>query len=136
DPGQVLAAAPAAGSAGGAAVAEAVTADQRLELVQHLLTCGGGKRRRVADVVEHALVVVEAQQQRADAGTSGRFPVAAHDAVDSALVLDLDHHPLPRRVGLVGLLGDHAVAAGALVLLEPGDGFLGVYRLRRQARLG
>ena len=60
---------------------------------------------------------------------AGLVPAVAGDhAVGGALVLDLEHGPLVGLVGAVQRLGDDAVEAGALELLEP------VLRGRRRRR--
>ena len=57
-------------------------------------------------MIEQALVVVEAEQQRADHLLLLGVAEAADDAVGGALLLDLDHRPLAGAVGLVEPLGD------------------------------
>ena len=84
----------------------------------------------MAQVVEIALVVVHAEQQRPDALAVLRQPVAAHHAVGRAAVLDLHHRTLAGRVGPIGALGDDAVMAHALHLGEPLQRLLGVVGLR------
>ena len=75
-------------------------------------------------MVERALVVVQAEQQRADVRARAVLvpAEAGDDAVGGALVLDLEHRPLARLVRRVEPLGDHAVEAGALEPLEPVGG--------------
>ena len=53
-------------------------------------------------------------------------PVAEHDDVGRAVVLDLEHGPLVRGVHAVERLGDHAVEPCALELDQPLPGALGV----------
>ncbi len=79
------------------------------------------ERGRDADVVEHAGVVVEAEQQGADELVLAALVPAEprDDAVGGALVLDLGHHALARRVDQGVGLGDDAVEAGALEAIEP-----------------
>src|SRR5207247_4627979 len=122
-PRQILAAIPPAGRAGhallailplgpfapGMTVARAIS--QRLqqlgELRAHLLL----ERRGDADVMQHALAVVEPEQQRADELVlAALVPAKAADhAVGGARVLDLQHRALARRVRERLGLGDHAV---------------------------
>ena len=70
-----------------------------------------------ADRGQHAAVVVQAEQQRADRVRAGLVHAVAGDhAVGGALVLDLAHHPLVRLVAQVQRLGDQPVEPGALEL--------------------
>ena len=71
--------------------------------------------------MQRALVVVEAEQQRADEPVLSRLvPAKARDdAVGRARVLDLDHRALARLVRAVLRLGDHAVETGAFEPREP-----------------
>jgi len=55
----------------------------------------------VADVVEAALVVVEAEEERAERAAVLVQPVADHDAVGRPLVLHLDPAPFAGKVGLL-----------------------------------
>ncbi len=64
DPTEVLAPGPSAGRPWGSSVAEAVPADQRLELGQDLAPLLRREGRCVAHVVEHPVGVDEPQQQR------------------------------------------------------------------------
>ena len=79
---------------------------------------------RDADVVQATVVVVEAEQQRADALAVLVDAVPGHRAVGRALVLDLHHRALVGRVHVVEPLGHDAVESGALERREPrlGDG--------------
>ena len=74
---------------------------ERLQLLRQLLPRGHGERRRHADVVQRARVVVEAEQQRADERPRALLvpAEAGHHAVRGARVLHLDHRAL---AGLVG----------------------------------
>ena len=67
-----------------------------------------------ADVVEPAVVVVEPEQQRADALAVLVDAVPGDRAVGGALVLDLDQRALVGRVDAGQRLGHHAVEPGAL----------------------
>src|SRR6185436_13782622 len=79
------------------------------------------ERRRDAHVVQVALVVVEAEQERAEQRALALLveAEACHHALGGALVLDLEHGALAGLVRLLGALGDHAVEAGALEAREP-----------------
>ena len=70
-------------------------------------------------MVEHALRVVEPQQQRADGARGLAFAVRADHHISGAAVFDLHHHPLAGPVVELGAAGDHPVAAGAFEVLEP-----------------
>ena len=72
------------------------------------------ERRRDADVVHVAVVVEQAEHERADALAVLVHAEPADGAVDGALVLHLEHHPLVGLVRAPRRLGDHAVEAGAL----------------------
>src|SRR5919198_913253 len=85
---------------------------------------GGGH----ADVLQPVLLVVEAEQQRADHRAALVPAEAGHHAVGGPLVLDLEHHPLVGQVGQVTGLGHHPVKAGALEQPEPA--------LRQPERIG
>src|SRR5439155_7833209 len=102
-----------------AAMAEAGATLQWLELGQQVASFGRLERRRMTDVMEDALPVIQAEEERSDAVTRFREPVTADDTVDGPFVLDLDHHPLARLVRLLHALGHHTIEAGALEPLEP-----------------
>ena len=104
-------------------VGEGVAA-QRRQLLRQVAPRRHRERRRHADVMEHAGVVVEAEQERADrlgaAFLAALVPAkAGDDAVGRARVLDLQHRPLARLVRRVERLGDDAVEAGALEFAQP-----------------
>ena len=106
---------------------------QRRQLLGQLLAHRHRERRRHADVLQAAAVVVEAEQQRADLVVAALVPAeAGDDAVRGARVLDLDHGALARLVGGVDRLGHHAVEAGALEALEPLGRQRPVVRHRRE----
>ena len=107
DPLQILLALPAAGIA----VAALAGLIRRQPLHQRPLL-GGAQAGGVADDVQLARLVVEAEDQRADRALLLAGPVPGHDRVDGAHALDLDHAlslpgavrgardpwpPLPRR---------------------------------------
>src|SRR5207249_401795 len=132
-PGQILALAPAAGGAGHPGPAsdgtgpfsprvrgEGVLA-QRFELLREAQSLRHRERRRHADVLERALVVVEPEKERADELAPALLVPAEprHHAVGGAHVLDLDHHTLARCVDARLVLGDHPVEAGTLEAMEP-----------------
>ena len=67
-------------------------------------------------MIEQALIIVEAEQERADERAAGGVAKAADDAVSRAEVLDLEHGAHAGPVGQVETLGDDAIeraAAGA-----------------------
>ena len=123
-PRQVLARAPAAlrarharrvvGGAGPVApgmVLQRVLA-QRRQFVSQLPAHRHREGRGDADVLQHAGVVVQAQQQRAHGILAVAVPAKArHHAIGGARVLDLEHRALAGLVGRVLGLGDHAVQA-------------------------
>jgi hypothetical protein len=94
------------------------------------------ERRRNTDVVQRALVVVEAEQERADelVRTVLVPPEAGDDAVRSAHVLDLEHGALLRLVRQVDGLGDDAVEPSALELHEPASRDFRIAGHRREQR--
>ena len=85
-------------------------------------------------MVERALVVIQAQQQRPDVGSRPVLvpPETGDDAVRGALVLDLEHRPLAWLVGRVEPLGDDPVKTGALEVPEPVGGGGAIARGRGQ----
>lgn len=83
-------------------------------------------------MVEQPVVVVQAEQERADHGLLRGVTEASHDAVGGAGRLDLHHRPLARKVGLVEALGDDAVE-GAAAALQPAE--RGVAVLSRGGKL-
>ena len=100
---------------------------------EELLAPRHRERADHADAGQRAVVVVEAEQQRADRVRPALVqPVAGDDAVGGALVLDLEHGPLVRLVGAVERLRDHAVETGALELVEPLLGDASVRGRRRE----
>ena len=142
--GQVLALAPAALGArdpvgvGGEEllpVAPRVLLDrahQRLQLLDELGPARLGEAGADADVLELALVVVEAEQEAAEQRPLGGgvlvLAVAGDDHVGGARVLDLEHGAAVLGVRRVERLGDHAVEPGALELVEPALRLLRVLR--------
>ena len=91
-----------------------------------------GRDRGGADVVELAVVVVEAEQERCEMGGL-RLPADADDhAVRGLVRLDL-HHRLAGagKIGQVEALGDHAVEPDRVEAVEPPLGCAGVARRRR-----
>ncbi len=83
-------------------------------------------------MVEPALVVIEAEQKRAHPLASLFVAETADHAVGGAQAFDLEHGPLARGVGVVQLLGDHAVERHARAG-EPAPGLLDVLAAGRQA---
>src|SRR5215468_2976146 len=77
--------------------------------------------RADADMLQRAIVVKKAEQERADSRTR-TFLVpakAGNNTIALALVLDLEHHTLIRLIGPQSRLGDHAVETSALEATEP-----------------
>src|SRR6185437_57680 len=93
----------------GPSVTEAVPPDERLQLLEDRPAFGGVERRRVPDMMERAVRIVEAEEQRPDAATILGDSVAPDHAVDGAQVLDLDPAPLSGAVRTGRVLRDHAV---------------------------
>src|SRR5690606_7065602 len=90
------------------------------------------ERRRHADVLEDALLVVEAEQERADRIAARLVKAKARDdAIRRAHVLDLDHRALARLVVLVLALRDDAVESRAFEALEPTERRRAIARRRR-----
>src|SRR3989442_10412863 len=136
-PGQVLAAVPAAARAGQALPRFVrvslrlgpVTPGMALERVlsegrqvgDELLSNRVGERRGDADVVQRAILVIEAEQERADHRAGAVLvPAEAGDhAVGGARVFDLDHRALAGAVGRVQTLRHDAVEPGPLEATEP-----------------
>src|SRR5205807_5674771 len=102
----------------------------RSQPVAQLAAPGRGDAGGVADVVEDAVLAVEAEQKRPRKSVGGGDPVASDHAVGGAMVLHLDHDPLAGPVGLVGAFGDDTVETGSLEAGEPGRGQAGVAGLR------
>src|SRR2546421_3651814 len=94
----------------------------RLELFGELLAHRRREAARHPDVVERPLVVVEAQEQRPDAVTVLVRAEPGDDAIGRPLVLDLEPGAFVLAVLPRARLGDDAVEAGALELLEPVGG--------------
>ncbi len=88
-------------------------------------------------MVQRPGVVVEAEQERADALAVLVQPEPGDDAVGGAVVLDLPEHALVTAVGEGRVLGDDAVEAGSFEPLEPvgGDGAVGRDRCEMDGRL-
>jgi hypothetical protein len=107
---------------------------QRRQLGDELPSHLGGERRGDADVVERPIVVVEAEQERADhrPGTLLVPAEAGDHAVGGARVLHLDHRALAGAIGRVEPLGHDPVEPGALEAMEPVLGESPVAGGRRQ----
>src|SRR5215472_15017235 len=103
---------------------------QRRQLDDELLAHRGPERRGDPDMVERVIVVIEAEQERADHRAGALLvPAEAGDhAVSRALVLHLDHRPFPGAIGRVETLCHDTIEPGALEATEP------VRRKRRVAR--
>jgi hypothetical protein len=86
--------------------------------------------------VQVAVVVVEAEEQAADADAVLRQSVAAHDAIGARAVLHLHPAALARQVRLIRELRDDAVLADAGFVGEPRLGHPEVVRPRRDQQVG
>src|SRR4029079_5231464 len=94
---------------------------ERRQLLDQGSTAVPGERRRDADVIELAGVVVQPEEERPDvrAGTVLVPAEAGHDAVGRSLVLDLEQGALARLVRGVESFRDDAIEAGSLETVEP-----------------
>src|SRR5215468_1161846 len=94
---------------------------QRRQLDDELVAYRARERRRDPDMVERVIVVVQAEQERADHRAGALFvPAEAGDhSVSRALVLDLDHRAFPGAIGRVETLCHDTVEPGALEAVEP-----------------
>jgi hypothetical protein len=119
DPRGVLARRPPALAAGRAHPAEPPVALERSQPLPELASLLRLERGRVSDVVEVALVVVEAQEQGSDAVVVLRDAVPADHAVRGLPMLHL--HPPARaaQVGLIGALRDDPVLTQPGLVREP-----------------
>ena len=92
----------------------------------------GGEAGGVPDLAQVAVLVVEAEDEGADGARLLARAPAAHDGVDRAHALDLDHAlALVGAVGAVALLGDDALGA-----VQPRLGLRGVGHARGQVHGG
>ena len=73
----------------------------------------------MTDVLQRALIVVQAEQETAHAVAVALHAIAADHAVRRAMVLHLHHHALALDVALLGALGDDAVLPDAVHVGEP-----------------
>ncbi len=107
---------------------------ERRELAHELLARGHRKRRRDADVLKRAFLVVKPEEQRAHA-RAGPILVPAKscdDAVGRSRVFHFDHRALARLVDTVLRFRHHAIKTRAFEPREPVRGRFGVARHRRQ----
>src|SRR5205823_2817175 len=103
--------APAAGAAGRAA-SEAASANHGIQNSLQLEPLFGVKARGESHVIERAVVVIEAQQQRADAAPILSVAKASDHAFGRANAFDFDHGAtLAAAVGFIELLGHDAIEA-------------------------
>jgi hypothetical protein len=86
-----------------------------------------------ADVLKDLLVVVEAEEERANLLAGAIFVPAesGDDAIAVALVLDFEHDALVGLVGEILRLGHDAIETGTFEAPEPFVGYAGVGRGRR-----
>src|SRR5438094_4905429 len=91
------------------------------QLDDELLAHRGRERRGNPDMVERVVVVVQAEQERADHRAGALLvPAEAGDhAISRALVLHLDHRALPGAIGRVETLCHDTIEPGALEAAEP-----------------
>src|SRR5260370_1045733 len=87
--------------------------DQRLELPRKRLAIEVVQGRGKPDVIELALVVVEAEQQRPDQARVPLVAEPADHAICRAPFLDLEHGALARLVNAVDAFGDPPVERAA-----------------------
>src|SRR5207253_662563 len=94
---------------------------QRRQLEGELLAHRGRERRGDPDMVERVIVIVQAEQERADhrAGALLVPAEAGNHAISRALVLHLDHRALPGAIGRVEPLCHDTIQPGALDAAEP-----------------
>src|SRR5271156_3751398 len=119
---------------------EAGRHDQRFELLRQRLAVEIVQCRGKPDVIELALAVIEAEQQRPDKARVPLIAEPADHAIRRAPFLDLEHSALARLINAVEALGNHPVQRTA-ARLEPTPCFLDVasegrkpHRLRRAVR--
>ncbi len=108
--------------------------EQREHALGDLVVARGRDGRR-ADVVDLAVVAVEAEEERRDA-IGPRLPAHADDdAVGRLLGLHL-HDSVPRagEVREIAALGDHAVEADRFEAVEPAERLVAIARWRGRAR--
>ena len=71
-------------------------------------------------MMEQAIVIIKAEEERTHNLSCPRISKSANDAVGSALLLDLDHRALTRAIVEGGSLGDHTVE-GAAAASQPAE---------------
>src|SRR5690606_2698574 len=86
---------------------------------EQLLAVGVAETRAVPDEGELAVVVVEAEEERADLAAVLVLPEAAPATAAGPPLLDFVHRPLPRPYRPARALGDDPVEAGGFELVEP-----------------
>src|SRR3712207_1304111 len=107
--------------------------DKRRQRLGEAVASFARERRGNADVAERAVVVVEAEEKRADPLPRREPAEASDDALGRPLRLHLEHRAPARLVRSVDRLRDDAVHPAAGEAVEPGAGELGVPRQRRHA---
>ena len=124
-PGRRWAAAPGpaaahdAHSPTGGVVAEVAVG---LDLGHQLQATGRREGADHPDVVQHPVVVIQAEHEGTDTVAALVPPEPGDHELGGALVLDLPHGPLVLPVGQVEGLGHHAVEPGTLKSGEPVTG--------------
>src|SRR5436190_19440231 len=133
-PGQIFARAPAALPAGHAArlglsvrpfapgmILERVLAEG-FELFHEVMAHLHRERGRHADMLQRAVVVIQAEQKRSDGVLAALMPAKSGDhAVGGARVFDLEHRALARLIGGVSGFRHDAVEPGPFEAVEPVD---------------
>jgi hypothetical protein len=102
---------------------------QRLDHLRKLFSRLHRERRCHTDVMQHARVVIEAQQQGANQPGGAFVPAKAADhTVCGPNVLDLQHDPFAGRIRQLGAFRNDAIQTRAFESLEPRDSKLSLAR--------
>ena len=108
----------------------------RLEKLHELATFHVGEARADTDMFEISIIVIQAEQKRADGVfISALVPAkSGDDAVAVPLMLDLEHHSLVRLIGSSLGFRDYTVESGALESAKPVCGQASVPCCRRDMK--
>ncbi len=136
DPLGVSSGAPPARPARAAALAEARSADEGLERLAELASLFRAERRRVTDVLQRSLVVVQTKEQASHSIAVALQAITTDHAVGGSMVFHLDHDALALDVALRRSLGDDAVLPDAVDVFEPTACDVGIVRPRREDQRG
>lgn len=101
----------------------------RLEVLkptEDRISVGVRETRTMTYEVKLSLIVVEAEEERADLPSILVLSISPDDAVSGSPVLDLDHCPLAMCVRLIEWLGNDPIAPGGLEFIKPASSLLGV----------